>query len=156
LIEWQRSAPPKGASISPAVHAAKGLEWPIVIPINMTGTPQSESALVHDRRSNRFSVPVLGVEPTAYGALRSWSEQELARERVRLWYVATTRARDLLVLPRHSAKLPDNCWARLVDFGLKSLDGLDSEIGEGRRIAVEAKENGRAKPSRQRRLGLPH
>ena len=104
------------------VHAAKGLEWPIVIPINMTGTPQSESALVQDRRSNRFSVPVLGVEPTAYAALRSWSEQELARERVRLWYVATTRARDLLVLPRHSAKLPDNCWARIVDFGLESLD----------------------------------
>ncbi len=41
------------------VHAAKGLEWPIVVPINMTGTPQSESALVLDRRSNRFSVPVL-------------------------------------------------------------------------------------------------
>jgi ATP-dependent exoDNAse (exonuclease V) beta subunit len=94
-----------------------------------------------DRRSNRFSVPMLGVEPTAYAALRSWSEQELARERVRLWYVATTRARDLLVLPRHSAKLPDNCWAKIVDFGLESLDGLDSEIGEGRRTAVEAPEN---------------
>jgi ATP-dependent exoDNAse (exonuclease V) beta subunit len=123
------------------VHAAKGLEWPIVIPINMTGTPQSESALVHDRRSNRFSVPVLGVEPPGYATLRSWSEQELARERVRLWYVATTRARDLLVLPRHSAKLPDNSWANIVDFGLESLDGLDSEIGEGRRTAVEAPEN---------------
>src|SRR5580704_10478628 len=72
------------------VHAAKGLEWPIVIPINMTGTPQSETALVQDRRTNRFSVPVLGVEPTAYTTLRSWSERELARERVRLWYVATT------------------------------------------------------------------
>jgi ATP-dependent exoDNAse (exonuclease V) beta subunit len=123
------------------VHAAKGLEWPIVIPINMTGTPQSESALVQDRRSSTFSVPVLGVEPTAYTNLRSWSEQELARERVRLWYVATTRARDLLILPRHSAKLPDNCWARIVDFGLASLAGIESEIGEGRRIAAEVKEN---------------
>jgi len=114
---------------------------PIVIPINMTGTPQSESALVQDRRSNRFSVPVLGVEPTAYAALRSWSERELSRERVRLWYVATTRARDLLVLPRHSAKLPDNSWAKIADFGLESLPGVDSEIGEGRMTAVEAQEN---------------
>ena len=123
------------------VHAAKGLEWPIVIPINMTGTPQSESALVQDRRSNRFSVPVLGVEPTGYADLRSWSERELARERVRLWYVATTRARDLLVLPRHSVRLPDNSWARIVDFGLEYLEALDSEIGEGRRTAAEVQEN---------------
>jgi ATP-dependent exoDNAse (exonuclease V) beta subunit len=123
------------------VHAAKGLEWPIVVPINMTGTPQPESALVQDRRSNSFSVPVLGVEPGGYAGLRSRSELELARERVRLWYVATTRARDLLILPRHSAKLPDNCWARILDFGLDSLHALDSGIGEGRRSAAEAKEN---------------
>jgi hypothetical protein len=115
------------------------------MPINMTGTPQSESALVQNRRSYRFSVPVLGVEPTAYAALRSWSEQELARERVRFWYVATTRARDLLVLPRHFAKLPDNCWAKIVDFGVESLKGVDSEIGEGRRTAAEAKENGQTR-----------
>ena len=61
------------------VHAAKGLEWPIVIPINMTGVPQSESALTQDRRSNSFSIPMLGVEPTGYADLRSWSDQELAR-----------------------------------------------------------------------------
>jgi ATP-dependent exoDNAse (exonuclease V) beta subunit len=117
------------------------LEWPIVIPINMTGTPQLETALVHDRRSNSFSVPVLGVAPTAYADLRSRSEQELARERVRLWYVATTRPRDLLILPRHSAKLPDNSWAQIVDFKLASLNGIGSKIGPGKRIAAEPQEN---------------
>jgi ATP-dependent exoDNAse (exonuclease V) beta subunit len=75
------------------MHAAKGLEWSIVIPINMTGTPRPESDLVQDRRSNRFSIPVFGFDPTGYADLRSWSELELARERVRLLYVATTRAR---------------------------------------------------------------
>jgi exodeoxyribonuclease-5 len=39
--------------------------------------------------------------------------------------VATTRARDLLVLPRHSAKLPEKCWARIVDFDLASLPALE-------------------------------
>jgi hypothetical protein len=32
-------------------------------------------------------------------------------------------------------------WARLVDFGLESLEGLDSEIGEGKRTASEPQEN---------------
>ena len=129
------------------VNAAKGLEWPIVIPINMTGAPQSESALVLDRRSNSFSIPVLGVEPTAYADLRPWSDQELDRERVRLWYVATTRARDLLILPRHSAKLSDNCWAQIVDFGLASLAGIQSKIGKGRRTVAEVQENAQTRQS---------
>ena len=65
------------------IHAAKGLEWPIVIPINMTGVPKAETGLMHDRRSNEFSIPVLGIEPAGYAAIKSWNEAELARERVR-------------------------------------------------------------------------
>ena len=87
------------------IHAAKGLEWPIVIPINMTGSPKTESGLMHDRRSNRFSIPIFGIEPADYADIKAWNVEELARERVRLWYVAATRARDLLILPRHSSAL---------------------------------------------------
>jgi ATP-dependent exoDNAse (exonuclease V) beta subunit len=106
------------------IHAAKGLEWPIVIPINMTGTPKAETSLMHDRRTGRFAIPVLGIEPAAYDAVKSWNEQELARERVRLWYVAATRARDLLVLPRHSTTLSDSSWARVVDLDLPTLAAI--------------------------------
>jgi exodeoxyribonuclease-5 len=107
------------------IHAAKGLEWPIVIPINMTGAPKSETGLMHDRRSGEFSTLVLGIEPAGYAQLKSWNELELARERVRLWYVAATRARDLLILPRHSAQLSDKSWARLVDLGLPALPAIE-------------------------------
>jgi ATP-dependent exoDNAse (exonuclease V) beta subunit len=107
------------------IHASKGLEWPIVIPINMTGTPKSESGLMHDRRSGEFSIPVLDIEPAGYGAIKSWNETELARERVRLWYVAATRARDFLVLPRHAAKLSDKSWARIVDLEVAALPAID-------------------------------
>lgn len=55
--------------------------------------------------------------------------------------MATTRARDLLVLPQHSAKLSDNSWARIVDFALASLPEIQSEIGPGRRTAPAAQEN---------------
>jgi len=106
------------------IHASKGLEWPIVIPINMAGTPKSESGLMYDRRSGDFSIPVLDIEPTGYAAIKSWNETEHARERVRLWYVATTRARDLLVLPRHAANLSDKSWARIVDLDITALPAI--------------------------------
>jgi exodeoxyribonuclease-5 len=124
------------------IHAAKGLEWPIVIPINMTGTPKSETGLAHDRRSNMFSIPVIGIAPAGHDAVASWNEQELARERVRLWYVAATRARDLLVLPRHSAKLPGSSWARVIDLDLPSLAALNPDALGGVRIgSITAAEN---------------
>ena len=124
------------------IHAAKGLQWPIVMPINMTGAPKSETGLAHDRRSNSFSIPVLGVAPTGHEAIAARNEQELARERVRLWYVAATRARDLLVLPRHSAKLPDNSWARVVDLDLSSLIAIDPDaLGAVRIGLIAAAEN---------------
>jgi exodeoxyribonuclease-5 len=80
---------------------------------------------MHDRRTGEFSIPVLGIEPAGYAAIKSWNETELARERVRLWYVAATRARDLLVLPRHSAQLSDKSWARIVDLGLTALPAIN-------------------------------
>ncbi|ABE62796.1 UvrD/REP helicase [Nitrobacter hamburgensis X14] len=107
------------------VHSAKGLEWSVVIPLNMTGKPQSESGLAYDRSSNRFSIPVLGNDPPDYDGIKSKNVVESARERVRLWYVATTRARDLLILPRHSAKLAEDSWTRIVELGLEHLPALD-------------------------------
>ena len=124
------------------IHSAKGLEWPIVIPVNMTGTPRGETGIMHDRRSARFSISVLGVEPPAYEALKALSEQEQARERVRLWYVTATRARDLLVLPRHSASLPDKSWAQTVDLDLPSLPALDPvQLGDAKPRMADATEN---------------
>lgn len=93
----------------------------------MTGAPKAESGLMHDRRSERFSIPLFGVEPDDYGAIKEWNITALQRERVRLWYVAATRARDLLVLPRHSCPLKDGAYARIVDFDLSSLNAIDPE-----------------------------
>ena len=107
------------------VHAAKGLEWPIVIPVNTSGRTQGGSGIVHDRAAARFSTPVFGIEPAGHADLKSREETEQDRERVRLWYVASTRARDLLVLPRHSAQLPDNSWAKAVNLELEKLPALD-------------------------------
>ncbi|MCQ0971017.1 UvrD-helicase domain-containing protein [Paracoccus sp. TK19116] len=107
------------------MHAAKGLEWPIVIPINtMTGVMAPESAVI-DRQTETFYCPVLGVPPEAYEAARQAEKDELDRERIRLWYVAATRARELLVLPRLDTTPSKSAWIGLVDLSLAELPGLD-------------------------------
>ena len=109
------------------IHAAKGLEWPIVIPINMTGSPRRETSVMFSRSEATFSTRLLGITPPAYNALQMLNDEEQARERVRLWYVATTRARDLLLLPRHSASLPERAWGKIIDLDLASLPSFDGD-----------------------------
>ena len=107
------------------MHAAKGLEWPIVIPVNtMTGVMAPESAVI-DRQAETFYCPVLGVTPEGYETARQAEKEELDRERIRLWYVAATRARELLVLPRLDATPSKSAWIGLVDLSLADLPGLD-------------------------------
>ena len=107
------------------MHAAKGLEWPIVIPINtMTGVMAPESAVI-DRQTETFYCPILGVPPGGYEAARQAEKDELDRERIRLWYVAATRARELLVLPRLDTTPSKSAWIGLVDLSLGELPGLD-------------------------------
>lgn len=107
------------------MHAAKGLEWPIVVPINtMTRVMAAESA-VTDRASGRFHCRVFGVEPTGYEAARNEERAELDRERVRLWYVAATRARELLVLPRLDVDAARTAWLSVVNLDLPGLPALD-------------------------------
>lgn len=108
------------------MHAAKGLEWPIVIPINtMTGVMAPESAVI-DRQAETFYCPVLGVAPEGYETVRQAEKEELDRERIRLWYVAATRARELLVLPRLDITPSKSAWIGLVDLSLADLPALDA------------------------------
>lgn len=108
------------------MHAAKGLEWPIVIPVNtMTGVMPPDSAIV-DRQSDIFYCPVLGVAPEGYEAARQAEKDELDRERIRLWYVAATRARELLVLPRLDTTPSKSAWIALLDLSLSDLPALDA------------------------------
>jgi exodeoxyribonuclease-5 len=107
------------------MHAAKGLEWPIVIPVNtMTGVMAPDSAVI-DRPTDTFYCPVLGVTPNGYEAAREAEKNELDRERVRLWYVAAMRARELLVLPRLDTTPSKSAWIGLVDLSLAKLPGLN-------------------------------
>lgn len=107
------------------VHAAKGLEWPVVIPINaMTQIVAGDSVFV-DRASDTLYAPLFGSAPTGYDDARDSEKLELNRERIRLWYVAATRARELLVLPRLDVAPASNAWIALLDLSLADLPALE-------------------------------
>ncbi|HEU0033844.1 MAG TPA: UvrD-helicase domain-containing protein [Kofleriaceae bacterium] len=82
------------------VHAAKGLEFPVVILCDPTGTLAQERPSRHIDVARRVWLePLAGCVPIE---LREHADEVLRRDREegqRLAYVATTRARDLLVVP---------------------------------------------------------
>jgi exodeoxyribonuclease-5 len=123
------------------MHASKGLEWPIVAPINTMGPPMPIAPEVVDRAANRLYAPVFKIKPDGYDDAHAAEKAEVRRERVRLWYVAATRARDLLVLPRPSVPVDTDAWGALVDLELAELPALDLPPAPARGTAPDAAGN---------------
>ena len=107
------------------MHSAKGLEWPIVIPINSTTSLRSDRGFLYRSRDDSVHFKIFEYPSRDYEKVREEEEEELQRERIRLWYVALTRARDLLLLPRQNERMP-NDWLSLVDIDIESLPLLDT------------------------------
>jgi ATP-dependent exoDNAse (exonuclease V) beta subunit len=107
------------------MHSSKGLEWPIVIPINMGGRPYDQMDAVLDAEG-RLHLPVSGLHgPDGKAAFDAEADEE-ARQRHRLWYVGATRARDLLLLPQFSTGVPAKSWMEHVGLSHDNLVSLDA------------------------------
>lgn len=98
------------------MHAAKGLEWPVVIPVNTMTRVQSAEQVFVANDSGQLHCPVFGAVPACHEEARERENTQLEHERVRLWYVAATRARELLVLPRSAVAPGANAWANQLDL----------------------------------------
>jgi len=82
------------------VHAAKGLEFPIVILADMTAKLAPGEPDRHiESAERRCSMKLLGCTPWELLEHRDREEQRERAEGLRVAYVAATRARDLLVVP---------------------------------------------------------
>ena len=107
------------------IHAAKGLEWPIVIPINSATSPWSDRNFLYRRRDDSVHFKVFDYPSPEHEAVLQEEEQEVRKERVRLWYVALTRARDLLLLPKQEQRKAGD-WFSLLDIDVDALPLFDA------------------------------
>ncbi|VVS98488.1 ATP-dependent endonuclease [Sphingomonas aurantiaca] len=109
------------------MHASKGLEWPIVVPINTMTAGNDVRDPIIDSNTKTIFLPILGVAPAGYEDAKAAEVAERERERLRLWYVAATRARELLVLPKLDVPASKSSWNALIDFDLDGLPLIDIE-----------------------------
>jgi CRISPR-associated exonuclease Cas4 len=106
------------------IHSSKGLEWPVVIPINTASGPHRPDQFVHRRADDTVHWTLGQIVPPSLAEAMTSEAAEASEERLRLLYVACTRAMDLLVLPGLSW-VDDAAWARAVDFQLHEIPELD-------------------------------
>jgi exodeoxyribonuclease-5 len=106
------------------IHSAKGLEWPIVIPINSPTVLRDRGAFLYRPSDDSVHFELLGQAGPEYELVKDEEKEQTRRERVRLWYVALTRACDLLLLPRQSDRV-SNDWFSLLKTDLAGLPSFD-------------------------------
>lgn len=106
------------------IHSAKGLEWPVVIPVNTTTQLRGPDQFVHRQSDDTLHWVLGGLTPPQLADAQAEEARSAAWERERLWYVAATRARDLLVLPGLNGAAATS-WARILDLGAARLPELD-------------------------------
>lgn len=130
--DWERKARAQEGRIDAAsdaiemvtIHSAKGLEWPVVIPVNSTTELYRPDQFVHRQSDNSLHWMLGGVAPPELAAARAAESLEDANQRERIWYVACTRARDLLILP-HIPQASKDSWFSSIDLHQHDVDELD-------------------------------
>jgi len=108
------------------MHSAKGLEWPVVFPINTVTSFLRPPPLIKNSAAGTMSMPFFDMKPSDYGLAVAHNDMESRMERFRLWYVAMTRAQNLLILPRiENLETRGEAWAQLLDLNTDVLPKID-------------------------------
>ncbi|OYW33502.1 MAG: hypothetical protein B7Z41_05195 [Rhizobiales bacterium 12-66-7] len=107
------------------MHSAKGLEWPVVIPVNTMSAPLATGGVILDRATGIFTAKAFGIAAPPYAAIHAGEVAEREREQMRLWYVAATRAMDLLLLPSPNCGYGEKSWSGRIGFPLEDLPRFD-------------------------------
>ena len=130
--DWERKARAQEGRIDAAedaveivtIHSAKGLEWPVVIPVNSTTELYRPDQFLHRPSDNSLHWMLGGVAPPELAAARAVESLEDAHQRERIWYVACTRARDILIVP-HIPQASKDSWFSSIDLRQYDIPELD-------------------------------
>jgi ATP-dependent helicase/nuclease subunit A len=144
--EEQAATQPENADVVRlmSIHQAKGLEFPVVFVVDLAAATGSRHlAVAHwDARLGCVVRPP-AEEPPPFGdfAWRLWQAGESIaewREELRTLYVATTRARDYLVLSAsvRADYRPDGAWMRLLSERFNLRSGRCLVVGQSAHVRV--------------------
>lgn len=95
------------------IHKSKGLEFPLVCLVNLGGQKKGGSSFMADRSRDSYYLKLGDLASAGVEEAEHQEELRLEAERIRLFYVAATRARDYLVLPRFYKSGAAGFWAYL-------------------------------------------
>lgn len=127
------------------VHAAKGLQAPIVILCDTTKLPSSSKRFIFDKDGQLLSAKSSSYVPESYNTIKIKEQQKAYQEYLRLLYVAMTRAEDQLVICGYQSKttIPENCWYQLIKNSMERTGSLDANnnLVYGNLSTVLAKED---------------
>ena len=128
-----------GAVSVMTIHGAKGLEFPIVFlaGLNATRGPSPDPVLF-DRKSGRIEAKA-SLQTAGYQEMADFEKTRAEEERVRLIYVAATRARDHLVVSLYRKAGDKNSAAVHIDSFMQGADRLWQRFDPPAAAATSAK-----------------
>jgi len=140
------------------IHAAKGLEFPLVVVADLTAGKRGGKGPILRASDGAFSFRLRGdqesEEPPGYAELKAWDARQDAAEETRLLYVAFTRAEEHLVLTGALAGARrDNVLVRLLGAlppGVRVVDTAPLTRPDARR-----RRNAAVRAAIRRRADLP-
>src|SRR6185437_6819809 len=108
------------------IHSAKGLEWPVVIPINACTGFGPRPRLLHRSGDDTLHWVIDDVASPSIIDARGSVEIETQLERERMWYVTCTRAEELLIIPE-IPRIKYPTWSGIVDLDVGGLASFPVE-----------------------------
>ncbi len=118
----------EGAVQIMSVHRAKGLEFPIVVLGDITYSRNARDDLVISEGNIAWKLSTLpgeDLKPAFFIALQRQEARKEEAEDRRLFYVAATRAEDMLIINGYAGKRNRNSgWLKWIKLALPELDAL--------------------------------
>jgi ATP-dependent exoDNAse (exonuclease V) beta subunit len=130
-VEWDRGiafdeapADHPGNSVDVVtIHKAKGLEWPVVIPINLVSMSRRTDEFFHRLDDNSVHWTLGDVASSTLEIAIAADADAMRKESERLLYVACTRALDLLIIPNPTEPRKES-WFTFFDLGQDGLEPI--------------------------------